>query len=48
MWQEVKARMFGEYEDPSALRLLDEFAQPAHAVSPLVQIGVPAGEETRV
>ena len=32
MWQEVKARMFGEYEDASALRLLDEPTKPAHAV----------------
>ena len=48
MWQEVKARVFGEYQDDSALRLLDEPTQPAHAVSPLVQINAPAGEETRV
>ena len=38
MWQEVKARMFGGYEDASALRLLDEPAKPVHAFSPLVQI----------
>ena len=48
MWQEVKARMFGEYEDGSALRLLDEPAKPVHAFNPLVQIDAPAGEETRV
>jgi hopanoid biosynthesis associated radical SAM protein HpnH len=48
MWQEVKARMFGEYEDASALRLLDEPNEPAHAAHPLVQIGAPEGEETRV
>ncbi len=48
MWQEVKARMFGGHEDASALRLLDDAAQPAHAVNPLVQINAPAGEETRV
>jgi hypothetical protein len=48
MWQVVKARMFGGYEDVSALRLLDEFAEPAHAAGPLVQIETPAGEETRV
>jgi hypothetical protein len=48
MWQEVKARMFGGYEDASALRLLDDAAQPAHAVNPLVQIAAPTGEETRV
>jgi hopanoid biosynthesis associated radical SAM protein HpnH len=48
MWQEVKARMFGEYKDASALRLLDEPAQPVHAFNPLVQIDAPMGEETRV
>jgi len=48
MWQETKARMFGEYEDGSALRLLDEPVQPAHAANPLVQIEATAGEETRV
>jgi hypothetical protein len=48
MWQEVKARMFGEYEDASALRLLDEPAKPVHAFNPLVQIDAPVGEETRV
>jgi hopanoid biosynthesis associated radical SAM protein HpnH len=48
MWQEVKARMFGGYEDSSALRLLDEPAKPVHAFNPLVQIEAPAGEETRV
>jgi len=48
MWQEVKARMFGGYEDASALRLLDEPAKPVHAFNPLVQIVAPAGEETRV
>ncbi|MGA9968093.1 MAG: adenosyl-hopene transferase HpnH [Terriglobales bacterium] len=48
MWQEVKARMFGEYEDASALRLLDEPTEPAHAARPLVQIAAREGEETRV
>jgi hopanoid biosynthesis associated radical SAM protein HpnH len=38
MWQEVKARMFGQYEDGPSLRLLDEPSQPVHAFSPLVQI----------
>jgi len=47
MWHEVKARMFGEYEDASALRLLDEPTAPVHA-GPLVQIDAPVGEETRV
>lgn len=48
MWQEVKARMFGGYNDVSALKLLDEPAKPVHAYNPLVQIGEPVGEETRV
>jgi hypothetical protein len=48
MWQEVKARMFGGYEDASALRLLDEPTKPVHGFSPLVQIDSPVGEETRV
>jgi hopanoid biosynthesis associated radical SAM protein HpnH len=48
LWQEVKARTFGEYEDASALRLLDEPTKPVHAVSPLVQIDAPQGQETRV
>jgi hypothetical protein len=48
MWQEVKARAFGGYEDASALRLLDESTEPVHAAGPLVQIGASAREETRV
>jgi hypothetical protein len=48
MWQEVKARMFGEYGDASALRLLDEPTEPADAARPLVQIAAPEGQETRV
>jgi len=48
MWREVKARMFGGYEDVSALRLLDEPTKPVHAFSPLVQIEAPVGEETQV
>jgi hopanoid biosynthesis associated radical SAM protein HpnH len=47
MWREVKARMFGGYEDDSALRLLDEPVQPVHA-HPLVQIEAEVPEETRV
>src|SRR5579864_4300499 len=47
LWQEVKARAFGGYEDASALRLLDEPSKPVHA-GPLVQIDSPVGEETRV
>src|ERR1700674_5069242 len=48
MWQEVKARMFGGYEDRAALRLLNEPVKPVHAFNPLVQIDAPVGEETRV
>jgi hopanoid biosynthesis associated radical SAM protein HpnH len=48
IWSEVKARVFGGYEDHSALRLLEESAKPAQALSPLVQIEAPVGEETRV
>jgi hopanoid biosynthesis associated radical SAM protein HpnH len=52
MWQEVKARTFGGYEDRSALRLLEEPARPVNAFHPLVQINAhvdaPLGEETRV
>ena len=48
MWQEVKARMFGGYEDASALRLLDEPDKPVNAFSPLIQIAAPVAEETRV
>src|SRR6202521_1870597 len=48
MWQEVKARMFGGYEDRAALRLLEDPSKPVHAFSPLVQIAAPVGEETRV
>jgi len=48
VWQEVKARMFGGYKDPSALRLLEEPAKPVNEFRPLVQIDAPMGEETRV
>jgi hopanoid biosynthesis associated radical SAM protein HpnH len=48
MWQEVKARVFGGYEDFSALKLLDEPARPVHAFQPLVQIESPATEESRL
>jgi hypothetical protein len=47
MWQEVKARVFGKYEDLSALRLLEEPARPVNGFHPLVQIETPVGEETR-
>jgi hypothetical protein len=43
----VKATVFGRYEDPGALRLLDELSSPEHA-GPLVQIETGAMEETRV
>jgi hypothetical protein len=48
LWQEVKARMFGEYGDASALRLLDDPTKPLDVAGPLVQIGAPEGQETRV
>ena len=48
MWREVKARVFGEYEDAAALRLLDEPDKPVNSFHPLVQIAAPVGEETRV
>jgi len=48
MWQEVKARIFGGYQDRSALQLLEEPATPVHAFGPLVQIEGPVAEETRV
>jgi hopanoid biosynthesis associated radical SAM protein HpnH len=48
MWREVKARMFGGYEDAGALRLLDEDVRPVHSFNPLVQINTEAAEETRV
>jgi hypothetical protein len=44
MWQEVKARILGDYEDRSALTLLDEPVRPVHAFNPLVQIGAQARE----
>jgi hypothetical protein len=48
IWQEAKARMFGSYSDPAALKLLEEPTRPVHAFNPLVQIEVPSAEETRV
>jgi hopanoid biosynthesis associated radical SAM protein HpnH len=48
MWQEIKARMFGKYEDESALRLLDDPVRPVHSYNPLVQIEAEVAEETRV
>src|ERR1700686_1651484 len=43
LWQGGKAGTFGEYEDASALRLLDEPTNPVPA-GPLVQIESPVGE----
>ena len=43
----VKATLFSRYEDPGALRLLDEMSSPDHAGT-LVQIETQSLEETRV
>jgi hypothetical protein len=48
LWNTAKATLFGKYEDPSALSLLDEPVRPVHAFNPLVQIEASAAEETRV
>ncbi len=48
LWRTAKAMLSNRYEDPSALRLLDEPVRPAHSVSPLVQIETPEREETAV
>lgn len=48
LWQEVKARIFGKYDDAAALRLLEEPARPVHSFNPLVQIDANVVEETRV
>jgi hypothetical protein len=42
----VKATLFNRYEDPSALRLLDEMS-PSEHTGPLVQIETQSLEETR-
>jgi hypothetical protein len=42
----VKATLFSRYQDPAALRLLDEISNPEHA-GQLVQIEAQALEETR-
>ncbi len=42
----VKATLFNRYEDPGALRLLDEMSSTEHA-GPLVQIETQSLEETR-
>jgi hypothetical protein len=43
----VKATLFSRYDDPGALRLLDEMTSPEHA-GPLVQIEAQSLEETQV
>jgi len=48
LWQTARATLWNSYNDPSALKLLDEPVRPVHAVNPLVQIEAPAAEETRV
>ena len=48
VWGAAKATFFGRYEDPAALRLLDEPARPVHSYNPLIQIGAAEAEETRV
>jgi hypothetical protein len=44
----VKATLFSRYNDPAALRLLDEPVKPVHSFNPLVQISSDVAEETRV
>ena len=48
LWNTAKATLFGRYDDPAALRLLDEPVRPVHSFNPLVQIETPANEETAV
>ena len=48
VWGAAKATFFSRYEDPAALRLLDEPARPVHSYNPLIQIGAAEAEETRV
>jgi hopanoid biosynthesis associated radical SAM protein HpnH len=48
IWGAAKATFFSRYEDPAAMRLLDEPARPVHGLNPLVQIGAAQHEETRV
>ena len=48
VWSAAKATFFGRYEDPAALKLLDEPARPVHSFNPLVNISVQETEETTV
>jgi hopanoid biosynthesis associated radical SAM protein HpnH len=48
LWRTARATFSGGYEDPSALRLLDEPVKPVHSFNPLVQIETPDTEETAV
>ena len=38
LWATAKATFSGKYEDPGAVRLLDEEVRPVHTFNPLVQI----------
>jgi hopanoid biosynthesis associated radical SAM protein HpnH len=38
LWATAKATISGKYEDPGAVRLLDEEVRPVHTFNPLVQI----------
>jgi hopanoid biosynthesis associated radical SAM protein HpnH len=44
----ARAAIFNRYDDPAALRLLDEPVRPVHGSNPLVQIGEAEAAETRV
>jgi len=48
LWHTARATFSSRYEDPSALRLLDEPVHSVHSVNPLVQIETPTTEETAV
>ena len=48
LWRTARATFSSKYEDPSALRLLDEPVMPVHSFNPLVQIETPGAEETAV
>ena len=48
VWGAAKAMLFTRYDDPAAMRLLDEPTRPVHGFNPLVQIGAAEAEETRV
>jgi hopanoid biosynthesis associated radical SAM protein HpnH len=47
-WHTVRATIANSYNDPSALKLLNEPVRPVHAFNPLVQIDAGTTEETRV